>query len=461
MKRTCFSDLKQWLTGDNRKPLVLRGARQVGKTWLVREFAAAAGLELLELNFERNPERAKLFSTNSPQAIYEDISLILDTHIHPPKALLFLDEIQATPELLPKLRWFAEEMPELPVIAAGSLLEFALAENPHGMPVGRIRYGFLEPLGFDEYLAAHGQDVLLGKWENWKLGDTVSEVLHQKTFDWFDRYQMTGGMPAVVAADIRGAEAAECRQLQRDLIQTYRDDFAKYSGRMNPRVLNATLLAVVQEMGKKFVYSHVDDSIRHTQAKQALELLAMSRLCSLIPHTHANGLPLGARTNERLRKVALLDVGLAHGLWDTPAAGSHPSWNSINPMIRGNLVEQAAAQQIRLALGTFGKEGRLFHWRREGGRAGEIDFLVEKDGNILPIEVKSGAVGSMKSLHQFMHDKKLPLAIRLDRNPPSRQIIRMKTTLGEEVAYTLINLPHYLVYRLARILEAEVFPAAN
>lgn len=450
MFRKASIELSGWLRSSGRKPLVLRGARQVGKTWLVRDLARSASLELLELNFERNPEYARLFRENSPESMFSEICLQLNRREEPEKCLLFLDEVQAAPELLAKLRWFAEEMPSLAVVAAGSLLEFALREMPHSMPVGRIRYGFLEPFSFDEYLSAHGQQVLLERWSDWRPGAEVSETLHRKTLEWYDRYQMTGGMPAVVAAELNGEDASACRQIQGDLMQTYRDDFAKYAGRMHPGILNATLLASVHEMGKKFIYSHVDSEIRHTQAKHALELLAMSRLCTLIPHTQANGLPLAAQTNDRIRKVALLDVGLAHGLWQTPAARNHPRWSSLSPMIRGNLVEQIAAQQLRAAVGTFGREGQLFHWRREGGRTGEIDFLVEVNGRILPIEIKSGTSGSMKSLHQFMYDKKLSLALRFDRNPPGMQAMRVKTTQGDAVEYTLLNLPHYLAWKLGK-----------
>jgi predicted AAA+ superfamily ATPase len=420
----------------------------VGKTWLVRDLARAASLELLELNFERNPEYARLFRNNSPEVCFSEICLQLGRNVAPEGSLLLLDEIQSAPELLAKLRWFAEEMPSLAVIAAGSLLEFALQEMPHSMPVGRIRYGYLEPMGFDEYLMAHGQQALLERWAGWRPGMEVSEVQHRKTLEWFDRYQMSGGMPAVVAAELNGVDAAGCRQIQGDLIQTYRDDFAKYAGRMHPGILNSTLLASVHEMGKKFIYSHVEPEIRHAQAKHALELLALSRVCTLIPHTQANGLPLAAQTNERIRKVALLDVGLAHGLWQTPAARNHPQWSSLSPAIRGNLVEQMAAQQLRMAVGTFGREGQLFHWRREGGRTGEIDFVVEVNGQIVPIEIKSGSSGSMKSLHQFMYEKKLPLALRFDRNPPTVQAMQIKTTQGDPVNYTLLNLPHYLVWKI-------------
>ena len=425
----------------------------MGKTWLVRTMVQECGFELLELNFERNPDHVGLFSAPSPQKIYDDITLQLSKNVPPEKAVLFLDEIQAAPELISKLRWFYEEMPELRVIAAGSLLEFALADMQHSMPVGRIRYGFLEPLSFEEYLMAHGQSELWNRWTNWTIGEPVSEVLHRKTQEWFDRFLMIGGMPEGVTAEVNGATPAECRMLQIDLLQTYRDDFTKYSGRMNSRILNAVLLAAVRSLGKKFVYSHAGEDIQHRQAKHALELLVQSRLCTFIPHTHANGIPLGADVNDRLRKVALLDISLAHALWNTPAGRAHPEWDRLNAQIRGAVIEQMVAQELRKAVGRFTLAGEIFHWRRESGRTGEIDYVIENQGHILPLEVKSGSAGAMKSLHQFMFEKKLKLAVRLDRNPPSIQEMNVRSTLSDPVTYTLLNLPHYLVGHLPRILS--------
>jgi len=181
-------------------------------------------------------------------------------------------------------------------------------------------------------------------------------------------------------------------------------------------------------------------------------MLADARLCRLIPHTAANGLPLAAEMNERLRKAALLDVGLAHALWNTPALRKFPEWDHIAPAIRGGVSEQMAAQQLHLLSGDFTREGQLFHWRREGGRSGEIDYLLDIHGAILPVEVKSGAAGSMKSLHQFMHDKRLPLALRLDRNPPSLQAMQVTTTQSHKINYSLLNLPHYLCGFLGDII---------
>jgi len=453
MKRRIFPKLQAWLGSDRRKPLILRGARQVGKTWLVRALARERGLALLEVNFERDPTMADAFRAADPLRVFNDLALLKDHRAAPSNSLLFLDEIQSAPEVLARLRWFAEEMPELPVVAAGSLLEFALTDFVHSMPVGRISYAFVEPLGFPEYLEAHGQQPLLECLGGWRPGEELSAAVHEKATEWFDRYMMVGGMPAVVSADSEGADAKVCREVQRDLLLAYQDDFTKYAGRTDPRVLRRVLLSVVDSLGSKFVYSSVGESVRAPVARRSLEMLAAARLCRLIPHSAANGVPLAAQQNERLRKAALLDVGIAHALWNTPALGQFPQWKSLAAEIRGGLAEQIAAQQLQIVSSDFNNEGSVFHWRREGGRVGEIDYLLELDGRILPVEVKSGAAGSMKSLHQFMHDKKLPIAIRLDRNPPTLQKINFSTTQSQPVQYRLLNLPHYLCAFAREILR--------
>ena len=453
MNRQIHAELHAWLAGPVRKPLILRGARQVGKTWLVRDLARQRGLALLEVNLERDATLAKSFQQADPRRVFDDLALLRDHRAAPADSLLFIDEVQAAPEVLARLRWFAEELPELPVVAAGSLLDFALAEFSHSMPVGRVSYAYVEPLGFPEYLEAHDQLPLLERLRVWRPGTDLSPAVHDKALEWFDRYQMVGGMPAVVAADAGGADAKTCRDLQRDLLHTYQDDFAKYAGRTDVRVLRQVLLAVVAALGGKFVYSAVGEGVKLEPARRSLEMLAAARLCHLIPHSAANGIPLAAEKNDRIRKAALIDVGLAHALWNTPALAAFPRWETLTPAIRGGIGEQMAAQQLHLLSGGFTHEGQLFHWRREGGRTGEIDYLLEIHGAILPVEVKAGASGAMKSLHQFMHDKRLPLALRLDRNPPGLQTMNLSTTQGQPVSYRLLNLPHYLC-----AFAGDVFP---
>jgi predicted AAA+ superfamily ATPase len=401
----------------------------------------------VELNFERDPSKAQVFAANDPRQILGELSLQLGRDVSAPRSLLFLDEIQAAGALLGKLRWFAEELPQLPVIAAGSLLEFALAEHTFSMPVGRIGFLHLEPMGFDEYLRAHDETRLLDVLLAWQPDEPIPLTAHTRALDWFHRYAMVGGMPAVVAADVAGEPPKICRELQRDLVATFRADFARYAGRMDRGVLDHVLEAIARSLGRKFVYAQAADGVKQHQAKRALELLADARLCHLVRYSAATGIPLGGDAADKFRKAILLDIGLFHALADTPAADRFPPWHDLAPSIRGQLAEQLVGQALLLGGDPTGDGPRLFHWQREGGRPGEIDFVIQTGGRIIPIELKSGASGAMKSLHQFMFDKKLRFAIRIDENPPSLATISVTTTQGNPVRYRLLSLPIYLAWR--------------
>jgi len=431
--------------------MVLRGARQVGKTWLVRDAARRANRELVDLNFERDPRHARAFSANDPEQVLGELSLLIGRDIPIDRSLLFLDEIQAAGAVLGKLRWFAEELPQLPVIAAGSLLEFALADHTFSMPVGRIGFLHLEPMGFDEYLRAHDQTKLLAALLEWRPGQRLSPTAHTRALEWFYRYAMVGGMPAVVAADVAGEQPRTCRELQRDLVATFRADFARYAGRMDRSVLDHVLDAVARSLGRKFVYAQVGEGVKQHQAKRALELLAAARLCHLVRYSAGTGLPIGGDANDKFRKAILLDIGLFHALADTPAGEKFPPWRDLAPAVRGQLAEQLVGQALLLGGDPTGDGPRLFYWQREGGRPGEIDFLIQAGGRIVPIELKAGVSGAMKSLHQFMFDKQLRLAVRIDENPPSLATINVTTTQGDPVRYRLLGLPIYLAWRTIEV----------
>ncbi|MBI4607104.1 MAG: ATP-binding protein [Planctomycetes bacterium] len=439
----------------------MRGARQVGKTWLVRDLAARSTRALVEVNFERDPALKRHFDSNDPLHILGELSLALGLEIRPDRSLLFLDEIQAAPEVLAKLRWFYEELPSLPVVAAGSLLEFALADPTFSIPVGRISFQQVEPLGFPEYLQAHGQERLSSAISAWRPGQELSPAAHRQGTAWFQRYAMVGGMPAVVAAEVAGREPRALRELQRELVATYRADFARYCRRMDRDILDSVLRAVASSLGRKFVHARVGDGVKQHQAKRSLELLAMARLVHVVRCTAANGLPLGAEVKETFRKAVLADAGLVHAIVGTPAAQAFPAWESLAPALRGQLVDQLAAQQLRLLDEGAGDGPELFYWQREGGRPGEIDYLTQLEGRIVPVELKAGAAGAMKSLHQFMFEKGLDLAVRCDANPPSVQELSVKTTQGDPVRYRLVSLPLYLLWNLREVLAALASSASR
>jgi predicted AAA+ superfamily ATPase len=455
MKRRVSLILDAWLADPGRRPLVLRGVRQVGKTWLVRDLAARSGRALAEVNFERDPALKRHFASNDPHRILGELSLALGREIRPETSILFLDEIQAAAEVLAKLRWFHEELPALTVVAAGSLLEFAMAAPEFSVPVGRISFQSVEPLGFPEYLEAHGQERLLAAISAWRPGQELSPAAHEKATAWFERYSMVGGMPAVVAADVAGREPQSLRDLQKDLAATFRADFARYSGRMDRDILDSVLRAAAASLGRKFVHARVGEGVKQHQARRGLELLAMARLVHVVRHTSANGLPLGAEVKETFRKAVLADVGLVHALVGTPAAQAFPAWESLAPALRGQLADQLAAQELRLLDDGAGDGPELFYWQREGGRPGEIDYLVQVEGRIVPIELKAGAAGAMKSLHQFLFEKGLDLAVRCDANPPSVQDLSVKTTQGKPVRYCLVSLPLYLLWNLREVLASR------
>ncbi|KAF0124034.1 MAG: hypothetical protein FD189_2562 [Elusimicrobia bacterium] len=437
---------------------MLRGVRQVGKTWLIRDLAARSGRGLVEINFERDPGLKKIFVPGKPAQILGELSLALSVDIDPAKNLLFLDEIQNAGEALASLRWFYEEMPGLPVAAAGSLLDFALAEHSFSMPVGRVAFQNIEPMGFGEYLRAHGQERLLAVIASWRPGAKLSQTAHERASMWFGRYSMVGGLPAVVAADAGGSSPGKIREMQKDLLAGYRADFAKYAGRMDRDILNAALNSVAASLGGKFVYARVGEGIKQHQAKRALELLVMARLVHQVRYTSAGGLPLGAGVKGSFRKAVAADVGVVHALLGTPAAQAFPDFNSLAASLRGQLADQLAALQLRLADSGAGDGPELYYWQREGGRPGEIDYVAQFNGLIIPIELKSGAAGAMKSLHQFMFDRKLGLAVRADSNPPSVMKVDCRTTQGDAVAYRLVGVPLYLLWNLPAILEREQRP---
>src|SRR3569832_315563 len=292
MKRDRTTFLLDWLKSPQRKPLIIRGARQVGKTWLIRDLATLQNKELIELNFERRPDLESLFSSNDPKEVILNIASSTGKKIEPSKAILFLDEIQAAPELLAKLRWFAEEMAELPVIAAGSLLDFALAKHEFSMPVGRISYLYLEPLSFEEFLDAIGNHELRTYLQNYQWSQKIPEALHTQLIKTVKEYLLVGGMPAAVSAWATEKNTITINQIHYDLLATYRDDFAKYSGRLPVERLDDVTRSIPRQLGKKFVFKEANADVNSTSLKQALELLAKARLCLLVDYTSANGLPL-------------------------------------------------------------------------------------------------------------------------------------------------------------------------
>ncbi len=447
MKRDRTLFLVQWLVSHARKPLVIRGARQVGKTWLIRDFARLQGRRLIELNFEKRPDLESLFSSNDPKEILSHLTASTGSKIEPSKAILFLDEIQAAPNLLGKLRWFAEDMPELPVIAAGSLLDFTLAQHEFSMPVGRIGYLYLEPLSFEEFLDAIGQHELRVYLENYEWSLTIPPAIHSQLMKALKEYLIMGGMPAAVSSWAIEKDPDAINQIHFDLLTTYRDDFAKYNGRLATSRLEDVMSSIPRQLGKKFVYTNANPEVNTVPLKQALDLLSKARVCHRIVSTSANGLPLGAEADERFLKVILLDCGLCC----TALGLSLHQLSSVS----GGMAEQLVGQLLRTVTPAY-MQPSLYYWQRGKKDAeAEIDYVIQYENLVIPVEVKAGTPGTLKSLHQFVKEKKKTLGVRINSDIPRMGPVQLKDPSGAIFEYTLLSLPFYLLGQLYRLIKSS------
>ncbi|MCW5588483.1 MAG: ATP-binding protein [Legionellales bacterium] len=455
MQRTLLTHLIAWHASNLRKPLVIRGARQVGKTWLVRHFAEHMGLTLIELNFEKYPTQASLFESNNTEHILVNLSMLTQQKIDPQRCLLFLDEIQSAPQILSKLRWLAEDLPDLAVIAAGSLLEFILDEHSFSMPVGRISYLHLEPLSFEEFLLALDEHSLHDYLHDYHLTEAIPAAIHEKFDQLFKDYLLVGGLPACVAEWVSHHSFISVNQLQHDLLATYRDDFSKYKGKIAIARLDEVMITIPRLLGQKVIFSKINKSVSAATLNSVLHLLEKARLTHRVPSCAANGIPLAAELNQKYFKEIFLDVGLC-----STALGLNlkhiQAGVDITLINNGGMAEQVAGQLLRTIDPPF-IEPALYYWQRQETSANaEIDYIIQHANQPIPIEIKAGSTGSLKSLHYFMRLKKFPLAMRINSDYPSKTLVDVKDTLGQPVNYSLISLPFYLIGQIHRLLDNEL-----
>lgn len=452
MYRKALSYLENWLTLSTRKPLVIRGARQVGKTWLVRQFAKTMNLALIEINFEKRPDRADLFKSNDPQQILFELSGALNQAIDPKKSILFLDEIQAAPSILSKLRWFAEECAELLVIATGSLLEFLLHDHTFSMPVGRITYMHLEPLSFEEFLLACDKKILYDYLQKFDFTNAIPQSTHDDLLSLFREYILVGGLPAAVSSWINSKSLQNVSVVHQDLLATYYDDFSKYRGRIAIDRLYETVNIVPTLLGEKFVFSRVNKDAQASSVKQSFELLCRARVCHRVSACYANGVPLAAEVKEKYFKAIFLDVGLCSASLKLNFSNiASPS--DVMLVNQGGMAEQVVGQLLR-TVEPFYMEPALFYWLRdEMGYNAEIDYLIQHGNKVIPVEVKAGSTGSLKSLHVFMELKNYQIAARVNADLPSRNPVSVKSRTGKEVHYSLLSIPFYLMGQMMRLLD--------
>ena len=408
--------LKEWALRSVRKPLLLRGARQVGKSTAIRQLGKQFE-NFVEINLEKQPSFIQFFQGDlNVKRIVPQLSAMVGKPIVAGQTLLFIDEIQASAEAIMALRFFKEDMPDLHVIAAGSLLEFALETLPT-FGVGRIHSMFVYPMTFDEFLTACGEQLLLEARNNATAKTPLALPLYERLVGLFRSYMLVGGMPEVVAKWVETRDYLACQEVQDDIVLTYQDDFPKYRKRVDPTLLRLTLQSVALQIGNKFVYSQVGGGYSTNEVKKALEMLTLAGIITPVMHTNANGLPLGSEVDPTYRKMLLLDSGLLlrwlNMSGDTSELTAQILTNSATDLVnKGALTEMIAGLEL-LRYRTPNMRHELFYWVRKAKNAqAEVDYLATYQSEVLPIEVKAGTQGGMKSLWQFMREKKLKNAIR-------------------------------------------------
>jgi len=403
MKRLAYYYLQKWKDEKDRKPLLLRGARQVGKTYAARHLGKTFKT-FIELNFELEPNLSKLFEEDlDPKRIIRDIQILKGVKIVPGHTLLFFDEIQECPKAITALRYFYEHIPELHVVAAGSLLEFAT--EMIGIPVGRVSSLHIYPLSFLEFLAALSKKEAIEFILNHSSNDPIGAHLHNEFLNLLGMYMAVGGMPEAVNSWKKYESAKKCFEVHSSLLETYKQDFLKYAKRNQLKYLNLIIDTIASQLGQKFKYSRIGGEYRKRELAPCLDLLSTAHIVHRIHHSSGNGIPIGAEANLEKFKTILLDVGLtqAHLNFDFQTWILEPKKGFVN---KGPIIEAFVGQEI-LAYSNPQIRSNLYYWQKEvRGSSAEVDYLIQKGTQVIPIEVKGGDGKRLYSIRTFLNAKK-------------------------------------------------------
>ncbi|MDD4019528.1 MAG: AAA family ATPase [Kiritimatiellae bacterium] len=397
MKRFFLQKLEQWKASPLRKPLILRGLRQTGKTWCLREFANTSfpgGLRLID--FEHSRKWQPVFEADlNPRRIIAELEILLGQPIRAGQTILVFDEVQQCPRALASLRYFYEQMPDLHVAAAGSLLDFAL--DSMSFPVGRVQFLDLFPMTFGEYLIATGHEAMSELLAAPPC--RVSPVIHDTILQELRRYWMTGGMPKCVQTWLDTQSILDVRAEQDNLLSAFQQDFSKYTPRVDRDCLESVWHSAAKAVGDQIIFARLTRDYSGTTNKKAFQVLSMARLLRPVNAASAEGLPLSCVATPRLKAI-LGDIGLMQSLCNRTAADEWAQQDLL-AIYRGTLAEQFVGQELAASL-----TGDEPHWWKRDSKnsTAEVDYLVELHNGIQPIEVKSGSAGSLKSLHQLLKE---------------------------------------------------------
>lgn len=456
LKRNIDAELLKWKESPRRKPLLVRGARQVGKSRTIRHLGETFK-QYLEINLEKDKDLCRVFEEISDvRELSQRLGAVYNVQVIPGETLLFIDEIQNCPAALKSLWFFKENYPDLHVVAAGSLLEFTLNEMP-SYGVGRIRSIFMYPMSFKEFLMAQSKDMWIEEIANADWCHPLEESLHSRLVSEFRSFLMVGGMPASVSAWVETKDYSACQDEQNDIQQSYYDDFAKYAKKVDPQLLRNILSAVVRQSGKKFVYSKVDGGYKTEDVKEALTLLRDAGIIIPVQMSAANGLPLGAQINPKFTRYDYLDTGLLLRV----LAMNYDDDKELTKLILAGeapeLVNKGIVAELTVGLEllkSFSPQSKyeLFYWENlERNATSEVEYVIAKNAKCLPIEVKAGTSGKMKSLRFFMNKKNLTTGIRCSLENFGLLEVSDTDETGYQVGRSIGILPLYAVWRLSDI----------
>ena len=406
MNRNATHALLHWKTRPDRKPLILRGARQVGKTWLMKEFGETYYSNFVYLNFDEDDALTSIFETNkNPHRIVELLSLVADEKIEPHTTLLIFDEIQECPAALNALKYFKEKANDYHVIAAGSLLGTLLAA-PKSYPVGMVNLLDIHPLTFDEFLDATAPP-LYSYYESIQKEPFIEDVFHQRLLDAYNNYLIIGGMPECVSSWVTYKDPARVSEVQRELITIYENDFSKHNGNVNSGRILLVFRSIVSQLAKpneKFMYGAVRSGGRAREFEEAIEWLVSAGMLNRVYNVSKPEHPLAAFDKRDQFKLFVFDTGLLKYM-----AGIDNSAILLKSdyQFKGPLTENYILQQFH---GLFACEPRYYSTKNS-----EIDFILQTGSDIVPVEVKGGESKAAPSFKRYIADHNPKHALRFSK----------------------------------------------
>lgn len=425
--------LVAWKSSDERKPMVLKGARQVGKTWLMKEFGRNYYKSFVYFNFDEEDELKSIFETNkNPQRIIELLSMIAGEKIYPLDTLIIFDEVQECPEALNALKYFKEKANEYHVIAAGSLLGTLLAK-PKSYPVGMVNLLDIFPLTFEEFLEATDAP-LFAYYEGIHKEQQIEEIFHNRLLESYNNYLIIGGMPECVSSWLKHKDPAKVTQIQRELIEVYENDFSKHNGKVNSGRILMVFRSIVTQLAKsneKFMYGAVREGARARDFEEAIEWLVSAGMLNRIYNVSKLEHPISAFDKLDQFKLFLFDTGLLKQM-----AGIDNSAILLKStyQFKGPLTENYVLQQLR---GQFEVMPRYF-----SNRNGEIDFVLQCGMEIIPVETKGGEDKSAPTFKKYVADNHPQYAVRFSK-------------MGYRKDGNITNIPLYLVGKTKELLGIE------